>query len=73
MNMRLFPELGEDLLDTASLPPTDNTELNYRTRPLSPEHELRLTFWFCWCPSRLSFPCRSSPGGWSGATRCLTT
>lgn len=43
MNMRLFPESGEDLLDAASLPPTDKTELNYRTRPLSSEHELQLT------------------------------
>ena len=40
---QLFPSQADDLLDAASLPPTDKTELNYRTRPLSAEQELRLT------------------------------
>ncbi len=29
----IFPQQADDLLDVDSLPPTDNTELNYRTRP----------------------------------------
>lgn len=41
--MLIFPPPYEDPLDVAALPETDNTELNYRTRPLSPEKELRLT------------------------------
>lgn len=40
--MLIFPPAHEDPLDVAALPSTDNTELNYRTRPLSPEKELRL-------------------------------
>ena len=43
MTIQLFPDLADDLLDADSLPPTDRTELNYRTRPLSPGKELRLT------------------------------
>lgn len=39
----LFPGGADDLLDAQALPPTGNTELNYRPRPLSPEQELRLT------------------------------
>ena len=50
MNMRLFPTLGEDLLDVASLPPTHKTELNYRTRPLSARQELRLTLLVLFLP-----------------------
>ena len=38
----LFPERSDDLLDTAALPPTENTELNYRTRPLTSGQEWRL-------------------------------
>lgn len=41
--LQLFPEQADDLLDVDALPPTDRTELNYRTRPLTPEQELRLT------------------------------
>ena len=41
--MKLLPDQCDDLLDIASLPPTTHTELNYRTRPLSPESEVRLT------------------------------
>ena len=41
--LRLFPDQADDLLDVAALPPTDKTELNYRTRPLTHEQELRLT------------------------------
>ena len=41
--MTLFPSRCDDLLDVASLPPTDNTQLNYRTRPLLPEQEQRFT------------------------------
>lgn len=40
---QLFPGESDDLLDVAALPPTDHTELNYRTRPLSTGQELRLT------------------------------
>ena len=40
---KLFPERSDDLLEVASLPPTDKTELNYRTRPLTDAQELRLT------------------------------
>ena len=39
----LFPERADDLLDVAALPPTENTELNYRTRPLTSGQEWRLT------------------------------
>lgn len=39
----LFPGQADDLLDVGALPPTDKTELNYRTRPLSLRQELRLT------------------------------
>jgi hypothetical protein len=38
----LFPERSDDLLDTAALPPTENTELNYRTRHLTSGQEWRL-------------------------------
>ena len=41
--LRFFPEQADDLLDVDALPPTDKTELNYRTRPLTGEQELRLT------------------------------
>jgi len=41
--MWLFPTLEADPLDAESLPPTGGTELNYRTRPLSPQLERRLT------------------------------
>lgn len=41
--MKLFPESTDDLLDVDSLPSTNQTELNYRTRPLSADQELRLT------------------------------
>ena len=40
--IRLFPEQVDDLLDVNSLPPTDRTELNYRTRPLTAGQETRL-------------------------------
>ncbi len=40
--MQIFPPPHEDPLDVASLPETDETELNYRTRPLAPDKELRL-------------------------------
>ena len=40
---RLFPKQADDLLDAASLPPTDGTEMNYRTRPLTADQELRIT------------------------------
>jgi hypothetical protein len=40
--MLIFPPPYEDPLDVAVLPLNDETELNYRTRPLSPEQELRL-------------------------------
>ncbi len=40
---QIFPNQADDLLDVAALPPTDKTELNYRTRPLSAGQELRLT------------------------------
>ena len=39
----IFPEQFDDLLDVDALPPTDKTELNYRTRALSPSQETRLT------------------------------
>lgn len=39
----LFPERADELLDVTALPPTGNTELNYRTRPLTKGQELRLT------------------------------
>ena len=41
--LRIFPEQADDLLDIEALPPTDKTELNYRTRPLTAEQERRLT------------------------------
>lgn len=41
--LRLFPEQADDLLDVDALPPTDKTELNYRTRPLTHEQEVRIT------------------------------
>ena len=41
--LQIFPDQVDDVLDVASLPPTDNTELNYRPRPLSTGQELRLT------------------------------
>ena len=41
--LTLFPEQADELLDVDALPPTDKTELNYRTRPLSSGQELRLT------------------------------
>ena len=40
---QIFPSQADDLLDVAALPPTDRTELNYRTRPLTAGQELRLT------------------------------
>ena len=40
--MLIFPPAHEDPLDAAALPLVDNTELNYRTRPLPPENELRM-------------------------------
>ena len=43
MKIQLFPALADDLLDADSLPRTDKTQLNYRTRPLSPGKELRIT------------------------------
>jgi Type IV secretion-system coupling protein DNA-binding domain len=44
MNMwNLFPDKADELLDVAALPRTDKTELNYRTRPLSADQELRFT------------------------------
>lgn len=42
--IRIFPEQADDLLDVGALPPTDKTELNYRTRPLSAVQEQRLTW-----------------------------
>lgn len=39
----LFPEQADELLDVDALPPTDKTELNYRTQPLTNGQELRLT------------------------------
>jgi hypothetical protein len=48
--MQLFPALKDDLLDVASLPSTDKTELNYRTRPLSEQHEQRLTLLVLFAP-----------------------
>ena len=41
--LQLFPKQADDLLDVEALPPTDKTELNYRTRPLTDEQEMRLT------------------------------
>ncbi|MEZ6117732.1 MAG: hypothetical protein R3C28_14340 [Pirellulaceae bacterium] len=41
--LQLFPNKADDLLDGADMPPTDNTELNYRPRPLSNDEERRLT------------------------------
>ncbi len=41
--MRLSAAKSHDTLDEASLPPTDNTELNYRTQPLSPQDQQSLT------------------------------
>lgn len=41
--MLLFPKAADDLLDIASLPRTDRTELDYRTRPLTIWQEVRLT------------------------------
>ena len=40
--MKHLPKLGNDPLDTASLPPTDETELNYRTRPWTGYQECRV-------------------------------
>src|SRR5437588_8450268 len=40
--MLIFPPAYEDPLDAAALPLKDETELNYRTRPLPPEKELRM-------------------------------
>ena len=40
---QLFPDAQDDLLDVESLPPTHNTELNYRTRPLTDWQEARIT------------------------------
>ena len=40
--LQLFPQQADDLLDVDALPPTDRTELNYRTRPLTPGQERRL-------------------------------
>ena len=40
---QVFPNQADDLMDRAALPPTDHTELNYRTRPLSAYQERRLT------------------------------
>ncbi len=42
--MRLPAATNRDTLDVASLPPTDNTELNYRTKPLSAAEERQQTF-----------------------------
>jgi hypothetical protein len=42
--MRLPAAINRDTLDVASLPPTDNTELNYRTKPLSAAEERQQTF-----------------------------
>lgn len=39
----LLPHTHCDLLDEASLPPSQNNELNYRTQPLTADEELRLT------------------------------
>ena len=41
--MRLPAAKSHDTLDEAALPPTDNTELNYRTQPLSPQDQQSLT------------------------------
>ena len=41
--LTIFPDQSDDLLDVDALPPTDKTELNYRTRPLTAQQELRLT------------------------------
>ncbi len=41
--LTIFPNQADDALDVAALPPTENTELNYRTRPLSDGQEVRLT------------------------------
>ena len=41
--LTIFPEQADDLLDVDALPPTDKTELNYRTRPLTKRQERRLT------------------------------
>ena len=42
--MRLPAATNRDTLDVASLPPTDNTELNYRTKPLSAAEERQQVF-----------------------------
>ncbi|MCA9041360.1 MAG: type IV secretion system DNA-binding domain-containing protein [Planctomycetaceae bacterium] len=38
----IFPAQSDDLLNREALPPTDQTELNYRTRPLTGNQELRI-------------------------------
>jgi hypothetical protein len=48
--MLIFPPPYEDPLDVAALPETDETELNYRTRPLSPEQELRMALLVLFVP-----------------------
>ncbi len=47
---RIFPAQADDLLDVKSLPPTTNTELNYRTRPLTALQENRLAILLLFCP-----------------------
>lgn len=48
--MLIFPPPYDDPLDVAALPETDETELNYRTRPLSPEQELRVALLVVFVP-----------------------
>lgn len=48
--LSFFAEQYDDLLDETSLPPTENTEMNYRTRPLTTSQERRLTTLFLMLP-----------------------
>ena len=41
--IHLLPHTHCDLLDEASLPPSQANELNYRTQPLTADEELRIT------------------------------
>ncbi|MBX9681649.1 MAG: type IV secretion system DNA-binding domain-containing protein [Gemmataceae bacterium] len=54
--MRLPAATTNDTLDAASLPLTDGTELNHRTRPLPPEEENRLTRQTLFSPALLIAP-----------------
>lgn len=52
--LELFPERSDDLLDVAALPSTENTELNYRTRPLKFQQEISLTLLLLMVPVPLA-------------------